>query len=111
MEAIKNLRKEHRLNQSRFAKKIGVSRSWISQVEKGDKKISFKLTTKIAEIFGVTIDSLVCNAHTERNLLHPRPLSGFHRKDTILTYWKISKSGLTASSLTAMRSIKCFICL
>ena len=56
---IKDLRERHKLTQKEFADKVGLSVSTISKYEKGTSTPSLKNMAKIANAFGVSIESLV----------------------------------------------------
>lgn len=58
-ENIRQLRKEHSLTQVELAKKLGVSTSAVGMYEQGRREPDFKILTKMAEIFGVSTDSLL----------------------------------------------------
>ncbi len=58
-ENIRQLRKEHSLTQVELAKKLGVSTSTVGMYEQGRREPDFKILTKMAEIFGVSTDSLL----------------------------------------------------
>jgi len=58
-QALKLLRRYQGLNQSALAKKLGVSRSYISELESGNKTPSLDLLSRYADIFNIPISSLV----------------------------------------------------
>ena len=58
-ERIRKLREEAGLSQEEFSKKIGISRVSISQLEKGERKISAEEIAKISKIFNITPDNLL----------------------------------------------------
>lgn len=58
-QALKLLRRYQGLNQSALAKKLGVSRSYISELESGNRTPSLDLLSRYADIFNVPISSLV----------------------------------------------------
>lgn len=65
---IRDARKKKRLTQQQVAEKIGVEPSHISNVERGITKPSLKAVVDIAEVLGVTVDSLVYDSLSqERN--------------------------------------------
>lgn len=56
---IKSLREENKIQQTEFAKIIGVSNVVLSRYETGDRKPDYDTLIKIAEHFDVTIDYLL----------------------------------------------------
>jgi len=58
-QALKLLRRYQGLNQSALAKKLGVSRSYISELESGNRTPSLDLLSRYADIFNIPVSSLV----------------------------------------------------
>lgn len=58
--AIRHYREKNRLSNKELAKASGVSESYLSMLEKGERgeRISYKVLAKIAGALGVTIDDL-----------------------------------------------------
>lgn len=57
--ALKLVRQYHRLNQMEMAKRLEISPSYLSEIEKGKKVPSFELLEKYAALLGVPVSSLV----------------------------------------------------
>lgn len=55
---IQDLRKAHRLSQSEFAEKMGVTRQTIISLEKERYTASLELAFRIARFFGKTIEEV-----------------------------------------------------
>ena len=58
-QALKLLRRNQGLNQSALAKKLCVSRSYISELESGNRTPSLDLLSRYADIFNIPVSSLV----------------------------------------------------
>jgi transcriptional regulator with XRE-family HTH domain len=58
-ETLKQLRKKNYLNQSEFAKKIGVSQSAVSQWEHDQTRPNSYQLQSISDAFGISIDELL----------------------------------------------------
>lgn len=56
---IATVRKRTGLSQIEFAEKLFISRSYLSQLEIGDRKPSLELIASIAELTGSTLDYLI----------------------------------------------------
>lgn len=57
--ALKLLRRYQGVNQSVLAKELGVSRSYISELESGNRTPSLDLLNRYAETFKIPVSSLV----------------------------------------------------
>ena len=57
--ALKLVRQYHRLNQMEMAKRLEISPSYLSEIEKGKKSPSLELLEKYAALVGVPVSSLV----------------------------------------------------
>lgn len=58
-QALHLLRRYQGLNQSALAAKLGVSRSYISELESGNRTPSLDLISRYAEVFNIPVSSLV----------------------------------------------------
>lgn len=58
-QALKLLRRHQGLNQASLANKLGVSRSYVSELESGNRTPSLDLLSRYAETFDVPVSSLV----------------------------------------------------
>lgn len=58
-QALKLLRRYQGINQANLAKKLGVSRSYISELESGNRTPSIDLLRRYADVFNVPVSSLV----------------------------------------------------
>jgi len=58
-EALKQIRLFHQLKQVELAKKLDISKSYLSEIESGRKSVSMDLLHKYAEVFSVPASSLL----------------------------------------------------
>lgn len=58
-EALRLIRVYHDLKQAELADKLGISKSYMSEIEKGVKSPSVELINKYAEIFGMPASSIL----------------------------------------------------
>lgn len=57
-ERVKELRKERKLSQEKFALSIGMDRTYYSSVESGNRNVSIENIKKIADGFQITLEEL-----------------------------------------------------
>lgn len=57
--ALKVIRQFHNIKQSSLAEKLGISKSYLSEIEAGKKTINFDLLEKYSTIFDISTSSLV----------------------------------------------------
>ena len=79
---IRDARKKKRLTQQQVAEKIGVEPSHISNVERGITKPSLKAVVDIAEVLGVTVDSLVYDSLSQERSHYLDSLEAVVKKAT-----------------------------
>ena len=58
-EALKQIRLFHQLKQVELAEKLGISNSYLSEIESGRKSVSMDLLHKYSEVFSVPASSLL----------------------------------------------------
>ena len=58
-EALKQIRLFHQIKQFDLAGELGISKSYLSEIESGRKSISMEILHKYAEIFSVPVSSLL----------------------------------------------------
>lgn len=64
MNRIRILREENNITQEELARKLGKSKGIISLYEKEDRKPSLEILIKLSEIFGCSIDYILCKTDT-----------------------------------------------
>lgn len=62
--ALKLLRTYHQLTQIELAKRLGISNSYLSEIEKGDKAPGLDLLNKYAEVFKMPTSSILLFSET-----------------------------------------------
>lgn len=58
-EALRLVREFHNINQSQLAEKLGISRSYLSEIESGKKAASIDLLEEYSDIFDIPPSSLL----------------------------------------------------
>lgn len=58
-KALKIIRQFHELKQVELATQLGISKSYLSEIESGKKPTSLELLNKYSEIFDIPVSSLV----------------------------------------------------
>ncbi len=59
-QRLKQLRKDKHLTQVQVAQRIGVTASMVSSYETDIRLPSYEVLVRIADVFGVTVDYLLC---------------------------------------------------
>lgn len=59
-ENLMALRKVHALSQEELAERIGVSRQTLSKYETGESLPDIEKCKALADVFGITVDDLIC---------------------------------------------------
>lgn len=77
-ENLKQLRTHHQLTQEALAFKVGVSRQVIAKWEKGESTPDLAHCQVLADLYNVTIDSLVNYEAINNDLNLPMPPKGKH---------------------------------
>lgn len=70
---LKQLRKDKHLTQAQVGRRIGVTASMVSSYETDIRLPSYEVMVKIADLFGVTVDYLLCRE--DKRFLDISPLS------------------------------------
>lgn len=70
---LKQLRKDKHLTQEQVGRRIGVTASMVSSYETDIRLPSYEVMVKIADLFGVTVDYLLCRE--DKRFLDISPLS------------------------------------
>lgn len=60
MNRIKELRKQSGMTQTELGRKLGVTKSTMSMWENDVHKPGIEILKKMADVFGVTVDTLIC---------------------------------------------------
>lgn len=58
---LKTLREQHEFSQEYVADKLGVSRPTYMQIEKGDRELTISEATKLASLFGLSLDDFLAS--------------------------------------------------
>lgn len=67
---IRVFRAQYKMSQEELAKKVGVRRETIGNLENGKYNPSLLLAMDIADVFGVTVDSLFQRINDEKGVNH-----------------------------------------
>jgi transcriptional regulator with XRE-family HTH domain len=80
---LHELRKQHGWSQPDLGKKIGTSGTIIGRYERGEMTPSIEVARKLADVFGVTVDSLVANRGGPDILKSPEMLARWEAIDEL----------------------------
>jgi transcriptional regulator with XRE-family HTH domain len=64
--AVRRLRTEAGLSQERFAAKAGISRTYMSEIERGVTLVSLESIARVAKALGLTISALLRSVEDAR---------------------------------------------
>ena len=70
-QALKLLRTYHQFTQIELAKRLGISNSYLSELEKGDKTPGLDLLMKYSEIFKMPVSSILLFSETIQDKHNP----------------------------------------
>jgi transcriptional regulator with XRE-family HTH domain len=62
--SLKVIRQYHRINQSDLADRLGISRSYLNEIEKGKKEPSIDVLRRYSEYFKIPMSSLMLFAES-----------------------------------------------
>lgn len=68
-DSIKKLRKEKGMTQDELAEKLCVTRQAVSNWEMGKTQPDIETLTKLAEIFGVSVERIIYGKEKKRNMI------------------------------------------
>ena len=63
-QALKKIREFHNIKQSELSMRLGISNSYLSEIESGKKSPSLELLDKYSEIFNIPVSSLILFSET-----------------------------------------------
>ena len=66
-EALRLVRVFHDLNKTQTADRVGLSKSYITELERGDKKVTMEVLEKYADAFSMPLSSLMFFAEQAGN--------------------------------------------
>lgn len=58
-DALRLVRAFHDLNKTQVAQRVGLSKSYITELERGDKKVTLEVLQKYADAFNIPVSSLM----------------------------------------------------
>ena len=66
---IKSLRKENKMSQEELASKLGISRSYFSKIENGQRGLSIEIMQKLCKVFNMSMDEFLETIEEKDNYL------------------------------------------
>ena len=66
---IKNLRKEKKMSQEELASKLGISRSYLTKIENGQRGLSIEIMQKLCKVFNITMEEFFGTGEEKDNYL------------------------------------------
>jgi len=65
-EAVRRLRRKHEPSQEKFAARAGISRTYMSEIERGATNVSLDTISRVAEGLGISLSELFREVEIER---------------------------------------------
>lgn len=92
--ALKLIRQYHKLKQSDLSEKLGISKSYLSEIESGKKAVSYNLLQKYSNIFDIQTSSLVFFSESlnSKNKLSDKFRAAFAGKIINIMEWVIDSN-------------------
>lgn len=85
---IKLFRNESKMSQKALAKKLGVSESFINEIEEGRKVVSESIISRVSKIFGKSIDDIsIYDDNQEETVTYEAPKVKPEKKKEIAEVW------------------------
>lgn len=91
---LRLVRQFHNLTQTELADKIGISKSYLCELEAGKKVVSIEILNKYSEVFDVPVSSLVFFSEnmSKKEKLHEKFRTIFSEKIMNIMEWIIQKN-------------------
>ncbi len=83
--ALKLTREFHRIKQTELAEKLNISKSYLSEIESGNKSVSVALLEKYSEIFGIPVSTFFL---FKESVLSPATKAETDRADRLLQFFE-----------------------
>ena len=98
-DALRLVRVFHRIKQSELAEQLGISRSYLSEIESGKKSPSIELLETYGRIFKMPASSLLLFSETlEDNSISEKARVGIAKKIIKIMNWLSDTDGATDGS-------------
>ena len=101
LQHLKQLRKEKKYTQNYVSNFLGIARGSYAKIENGINKINLENTIKLANLYNVTIDELLCLSNNKDN---KNPIN-INKLDTVLkTGITYNGKPLTSTDIIALKA-------
>lgn len=101
--ALKTIRQYHRLSQAELADQIGISRSYINEIERDNKDPSLDILSRYAKRFDVPLSSLMLFAERTDNTGYDKARSFVADKVLKMLEW-VADDGAEANAKEVKRA-------
>ncbi|MEX2345301.1 MAG: helix-turn-helix transcriptional regulator [Balneolaceae bacterium] len=68
-QVVRDMRLERKLSQEKLSELSGLDRSYVSEIERGEKTASIRTLVKLAEGLGISLSSLIVDMEKKLKLL------------------------------------------
>jgi transcriptional regulator with XRE-family HTH domain len=91
-QALKLIRQFHNIKQGQLAADLGISNSYLSEIESGKKEVTMELLNKYSKFFNIPMSSLMLfSENIDNNSLSERFRVGFTAKLKRIMEWVVAK--------------------
>ncbi|QXE92553.1 helix-turn-helix domain-containing protein [Geomonas subterranea] len=91
-QALKLIRQYHNIKQGHLASDLGVSNSYLSEIETGKKEVTIELLNKYSKFFNIPMSSLMLfSENLEDNTISGRFRLSFASKLKQIMEWVVAK--------------------
>lgn len=98
-EALRLIRLFHDKTQRELAGELGISVSYLSELEAGNRRINFEIISKYSEVFGIPASSLLLfSEHMESGKITEKMRVMVAQKITDIMSWAAKKGALEHDS-------------
>jgi transcriptional regulator with XRE-family HTH domain len=94
-KALKLIRQFHSVKQTELAERLGISKSYLCEIEAGKKPVSFELLEKYSAEFDIQTSSLVFFSESlqSKKGVSEKFRAGFSNKILNIMEWMVEKNG------------------
>ncbi|WP_196768549.1 helix-turn-helix domain-containing protein [Granulibacter bethesdensis] len=102
-ERLKNTRKQKKISQIEVAEAVGISRSFLSDIENGNKDGSFKTIAALADYYSVSLD-YIKDGSSQSSLSDSNDIAHDDHERVLLKLWRLISDDERKSLMILLRA-------